>query len=74
MDYSHPQDADKVVLHALYPRLSDDELKEAEENIERYVELALRIYDRLCIDSLASTRPLTAPKQHSTLASKVESL
>lgn len=34
-------------LKELYPELSNDELKEAEENLRRYVAVVLRIHDRL---------------------------
>jgi hypothetical protein len=34
-------------LRDLYPNLTDDELREAEENLARYLELVLRIYKRL---------------------------
>ena len=71
MTHSHHKDREDVALRDLYPRLTDDELKEAEENIQRYVELALRINDRLHTDRLAN--PLTAAKRHSTISSKVES-
>lgn len=31
----------------LYPELTDEELKEAEENLERYLEVVMRIYERI---------------------------
>lgn len=31
----------------LYPHLSEEELHEAEENLDRYLELILRIYERI---------------------------
>ena len=30
--------------------MSDDELRIAEDNIEQYLALVLRIYDRICAD------------------------
>ena len=33
-----------VTIHDLYPGLSGDQLKEAEENLRGYLEVALRIY------------------------------
>jgi hypothetical protein len=40
----------------LYPYLSDEQLKEAEENLERYLELTLRIYNRIRQDPDAYAR------------------
>jgi len=37
-------------IRDLYPNLSDHELAEAEENIERYLALVLRIYERIQTD------------------------
>ncbi len=31
----------------LYPHLNEEELKEAEQNLDRYLEVVLRIYERL---------------------------
>ena len=42
MESDHAQT--QVTIHDLYPGLSEDQLKEAEENLCRYVELALRIH------------------------------
>lgn len=36
-----------MTIKDLYPNLSDGELKEAEENLDRYLELVLRIYNRI---------------------------
>jgi hypothetical protein len=36
-----------ITIRDLYPHLNDEQLKEAEENLDRYLELALRIYDRI---------------------------
>ncbi len=33
-------------LRDFYPHLTDEELKEAEENLQRYLELVWRIYER----------------------------
>lgn len=51
----------------LYPNLNDTELAEAEENFARYLEVVLRIYDRIQGDSdamerlraLTESRPVT---------------
>jgi hypothetical protein len=34
-------------LRVLFPDLTDDELREAESNIERYLAIVLRIFERL---------------------------
>ena len=36
-----------VAIRDLYPDLNNDQLKEAEENLARYLGLTLRIYDRI---------------------------
>jgi len=53
----------------LYPSLSDDQAKEAEENLERYLELLLRIYERLQSDpdAYARFRTLTHPEKYHTI-------
>lgn len=43
MDSEHQE----VSIRDLYPELSDQELKEAEQNLENYLEVALRIFDRI---------------------------
>jgi len=37
----------KITIRDLYSHLSEDELLEAEENIDRYLEVVWRIYERL---------------------------
>ena len=37
----------EITISNLYPHLNDEQLKEAEENLHRYLELTLRIYDRI---------------------------
>ena len=53
----------------LYPALNDEELKEAEDNVERYLELALRIYDRIRSDpeAYAQFRALTVSGRTATI-------
>jgi hypothetical protein len=34
-------------LRTLYPEFSEEELEEAEENLNRYVNVVLRIYERI---------------------------
>ena len=45
-----------VTIGDLYPNLNDEQLKEAEENLERYLELTLRIYNRIRLDPDAYAR------------------
>jgi hypothetical protein len=40
----------------LYPHLNDEQLREPDENLERYLQLALRIYDRIRQDPDAYAR------------------
>lgn len=40
---------DAPTLRDLYPSLSDEELKEAEENLQAYVRLVLRIFDEVSL-------------------------
>lgn len=35
-------------LKALYPSLNDTQLQEASANLERYLALSLRVYERIC--------------------------
>jgi hypothetical protein len=37
-------------IRDLYPSLSDEQLKEAEENLKLYLEACLRVYERVCAD------------------------
>ncbi len=46
----------EISIRDLYPHLDDEQLKEAEENLERYLELTLRIYDRIRQDPDAYAR------------------
>lgn len=52
-------------IRDLYPHLSEEQLKEAEEHFERYLELVLRIYERIRLDPEAyeNFQALTAPKK-----------
>jgi len=53
----------------LYPHLDDEQIKEAEETLERYLELALRIYERIRAnpDTYAQFRTLTDSKPDSSM-------
>lgn len=48
----------QVTLADLYPKLDDRERAETEENLDRYLELALRIYERLKGDEEEARRQL----------------
>lgn len=52
-------------LRDLYPHLSEEQLKEAGENLNRYLEVALRIYERICGDpeSYAQFKALTVQER-----------
>ena len=45
-----------ISIRDLYPNLNTEELKEAEENLTLYLELGLRIYERIHADSEAYTQ------------------
>jgi hypothetical protein len=56
-------DMDKeVTIRRLYPHLKEQQAREAEDNLEQYLLLVLRIYDRLISDPETYTqfRALTA--------------
>jgi len=49
--YPHKRSNDKpITIRDLYPHLSEEQLKEAEENLNRYIEMALQIYERIDSD------------------------
>jgi hypothetical protein len=43
----------------LYPHLSETELAEAEANLERYLELMLRVFEHLELESSPPVAPLS---------------
>lgn len=67
MNTQHSARADTV--RDLYLKLGEVELREAEENLDRYVELCLRIYERIRLDPVAYAefKALTAPKPDPTM-------
>jgi len=69
MDSDKPGKQGGPTIRDLYPGLSDEQLKEAEENLGRYLELALRIYDRIRSDPEAYSqfRALTASRCKATI-------
>ncbi len=58
-----------ITIADLYPHLSDEQLQEAEENLIRYVQLALQIYERIRedLELYAKFRHLTASKSHPSM-------
>jgi hypothetical protein len=61
-----------TTIRDLYPRLSEEERIEAEENLTRYAELALRIYERITADptGYAQFKSLTAGASGSTIGAR----
>ncbi len=57
-------------ISELYPCLDQEQLKEAEENLERYIELILRIHARLREDpdSYGKFRDLTGGKSENRIS------
>ncbi len=43
-------------IRKLYPNLTDEELLEAEENLDRYLEHTLRLYERIKNDPVEYAR------------------
>ncbi len=69
MDKSKETSADR--FRKLYPELTEEELKIAEENFRRYVALALRIYEAICADpERYAFKPLTATGRKATMKPK----
>lgn len=67
-----PDTEPSAAFAKLFPELGDDRLLEAQENLDRYLSLALRIYERILLDAeaYAQMRTLTAPKDRSTILNK----
>ena len=63
---------EKITIRDLYPYLSEEQLKEVEENLERYLELVLQIYERIQKDpeAYSAFKALTALKQNPTMNDK----
>ena len=60
---------EEITIASLYPQLNKDQLQEAEENMTRYVQLALQIYERIREDPglYAQFKDLTASKAHPSM-------
>lgn len=69
MDELKPGKKQSITIRDLYPGLDAEQLKEAEENLERYVELALRIFERIRSDpdTYAQFRSLTDSSRSSSM-------
>lgn len=69
MGNDQPEQQDKLAIRELYPGLEEGQLKEAEESLDRYLDLALRIYDRIRSDPAAYSgfRSLTASRCRTTI-------
>jgi hypothetical protein len=63
------QQQSSPTIRDLYPHLSDEDLKDADENLSRYIELTVRIYERIRNDPEAYARfkALTASELHPTM-------
>jgi len=61
-----------ITIRDLYPHLNEEQLKEAEDNLERYLELVLRIYERIQKDPQAYSafKALTASRQNPMMKDK----
>ena len=46
----------EITIRDLYPHLNNEELKEAEDTLKRYIELELRVYERILADPVAYAR------------------
>lgn len=50
----------KLTIQDLYPHLAENELRKAEDNLEQYLALVLRIFERLESESHPQADQLTA--------------
>lgn len=51
----------------LYPDFTDEQLREAEEKLEQYLVLALRIYERICANPEAYGKFRRLTEKHNAL-------
>jgi hypothetical protein len=60
---------DTITLRDLYPELTQDQFQEAQENLDRCIDLSLRMFERILRDPAAWLRfeALTAEKTSATL-------
>lgn len=45
-----PHKDHKITVKELYPNLNEEELEEAEDTLDRYIDLAVRMYKRIKAD------------------------
>ena len=62
----------EISLRELYPKLTDSDIEEADENLRQYVALAWRVFERLERDPEAWARfeALTADREKFTIEGK----
>lgn len=72
MPTQRKQDDGSPTLRDLYPHLIDAEIAAAEDRFDRYIELALRIFERLSSDPTypENIRALTAKRGELTMNSE----
>jgi hypothetical protein len=58
-----------ATIQDLYPSLDEIQAREAEESLDRYLALAMRIHERMRLDpaAYAQLKALTAPGARSTI-------
>ena len=76
MKNSPPPTNAAPTIRDLYPHLSEERLKEAEENLECYLALSLRIYERIWSDpaAYAQFKTLTTKRAEPTMEGDPSSL
>lgn len=47
MSEPKPEEESEITIRDLYPHMDEASLKEAEENLQRYFEFVLRVYERI---------------------------
>lgn len=67
MGSDKPHEGIDTALRELYPQLSDDKLEEVQHTLDRYLDLILRIYNRLEGDGLLPSASLTEGNSSSTI-------
>lgn len=51
MNSAQSENLEPITLREIYPHLTATEIAEAEDRFDRYLELAIRIFDRLAADA-----------------------
>jgi hypothetical protein len=55
-------------IRTLYPELNDDDSRQAEDNLEQYLLLVLRIYERITSDPASYAQFRTLLERNGTLS------